>query len=131
VFLLNFFVLYFALASMSSVGAFISEHFVYSRERDACMYRTPAYVSAKVLCDLVPLRVLPPLLFSLIVFFMVGLHPPSFLPFVCIMVLVNCTCTTFCMYFSVLCGDAGAANLLSAAIFLHSYMFSGFLLAGQ
>ena len=44
------------------------------RERAAGTYRLPAYFSAVLLFDLLPLRMAPPLLFALITYPLIGLH---------------------------------------------------------
>ena len=44
------------------------------RERDAGTYGTPAYYTAVLLFDMVPMRVIPPLFFALSSYWMIGLH---------------------------------------------------------
>lgn len=44
------------------------------RERDAGTYGTPAYYTAVLLFDMVPMRVIPPLFFALFSYWMIGLH---------------------------------------------------------
>lgn len=47
---------------------------VLCRERDAGAYGTPAYYTAVLLFDIVPMRVVPPLFFALFSYWMIGLH---------------------------------------------------------
>ena len=47
---------------------------LYCRERDAGAYGTPAYYSAVLLFDIVPMRVVPPLFFAMFSYWMIGLH---------------------------------------------------------
>lgn len=44
------------------------------RERDAGAYGTPAYYTAVLLFDIVPMRVVPPLFFAMFSYWMIGLH---------------------------------------------------------
>lgn len=44
------------------------------RERDAGAYGTPAYYTAVLLFDIVPMRVVPLLFFAMFSYWMIGLH---------------------------------------------------------
>ncbi len=47
---------------------------LHCRERDAGAYGTPAYYTAVLLFDIVPMRVVPPLFFAMFSYWMIGLH---------------------------------------------------------
>jgi len=134
VFLFNFMVLFFSLLGMSSIGTLVQERHVFARERASGFYSTATYAVAKALvCDLLPLRVLPPLLFGAIVYGMIGFNTHAsgaFGNFLVVLVLVNTSASAFCMLLSAACRDVSTANLLAAAFFLYSYMFSGLFMAG-
>jgi hypothetical protein len=72
--LLFFVVVYFSLISMSSIGAIIADKQIFLRERAAALYSTEPYFASKIICDLLPLRLLPPVIFGLIVYPMCSLH---------------------------------------------------------
>lgn len=134
VFLFNFMVLFFSLLGMSSIGTLVQERHVFARERASGFYSTGTYTVAKALvCDMLPLRMLPPLLFGSIVYGLIGLNtqsPAALGNFMLVLVLVNTSASAFCMLLSAACKDVSTANLLAAAFFLYSYMFSGLFMAG-
>jgi hypothetical protein len=133
VFLFNFMVLFFSLLGMSSIGTLVQERHVFARERASGFYSTATYAVAKALvCDLLPLRVLPPLLFGALIYGLVGLNtaPGALAAFLLVLVLVNVAASAFCMLLSAACRDVSTANLLAAAFFLYSYMFSGLFITG-
>ena len=61
------------------------------RERASGVYGTPAYFTATVLFDLIPMRVLPPCFFAAATYWMVGLRPGLWhlLTFLLLLVLSN------------------------------------------
>ena len=71
---LFFVVLYFSVISMSSIGTIVSDKEIFLRERAAGLYTVEPYFASKIICDLLPLRVLPPVLFSLMIYPMCTLH---------------------------------------------------------
>ena len=90
--MLFFLLLYLSLMSLSSLPIWRDERLLFIRERAAGLYRTPAYFTAVVLFDLLPLRVIPPTFFALVTYPSVGLHPscPScILWFIVTLVCVN------------------------------------------
>ena len=70
-----FFVLsFFFMMAMSIVGMWREERLIYLRDRDAQCYGPAVYVLSKVLWDILPLRVLPPVIFTLITYFSWGVN---------------------------------------------------------
>ena len=91
------------------------------------------YSLAKALvCDVLPLRVLPPIIFGTVVYDMVGFsqHTNAFENFIMILVLVNVASSSFCMLLSAACEGVSGANFFAAAFFLYAYMFRGLFMAG-
>jgi ATP-binding cassette subfamily G (WHITE) protein 2 len=72
--LLFFICIYFSLTSMSSLGVFVLSRQRFWRESKAGYYSPVSYYVSSYLCDIVPLRVLPPIIFSLIVYPLAGLQ---------------------------------------------------------
>ena len=71
-----FFMLMFqALASLSSLPVWSDDRLLFVRERAAGAYGTPAYFTAVVLFDVLPMRLLPPLFFIIFSRPMIGLRP--------------------------------------------------------
>ena len=64
------------------------------RERASGVYGTPAYFTATVLFDLIPMRVLPPCVFAAATYWMIGFRP-GFLHlcvFLLLLILTNMVC---------------------------------------
>ncbi len=61
------------------------------RERASGVYGTPAYFTATVLFDLIPMRVLPPCFFAAATYWMIGFRPGMWhlLTFLLLLVLSN------------------------------------------
>lgn len=89
--LLFFIVIYFSLISMSSIGAIVNDKETFLRERAAGLYTTEPFFASKVLCDVLPLRVLPPVLFGLILYPMCALHEGRIGIFIGAILLLNTT----------------------------------------
>jgi hypothetical protein len=107
--LLFFIVIYFSMVSMSSIGAFTKELDLFNRERARGYYSTAPFFFSKLLTDFIPFRVIPPMFFSAIVYFMVGLQfdMVRFYLFVIVVILTNLVATSICFAFSALYGNVG------------------------
>ncbi|KAI0244735.1 FAD-dependent urate hydroxylase [Massospora cicadina] len=104
-----------------------SERILFMRERANGYYHPVVYFGAKVLFDLVPLRVVPPLLLGVVVYPLVGLNPglDHFGLFLAALVLFNLTVASFCLLVGIVVKDLSLANLLTSVILLISMIFSG------
>ena len=65
------------LTGLSAVGAWTEERAVYVRERAACYYGALPYFVAKVISDVIPLRVIPTLAFCASCYWLIGLDQPA------------------------------------------------------
>jgi len=108
---------------------FITERALFVRERANGSYRPIAYFVSKIICDIIPLRLLPPLLFGSIVYPMIGLRPGAehFVYFVLILVLNNIAGVGLCLGLSISSTSTGTANLFAVLIMLFYMLFSGML----
>ena len=77
------------------------------RERASGVYGTPAYFTATVLFDLIPMRVLPPCFFAAATYWMVGLRPGLWhlLTFLLLLVLSNMVGSLSSLFFPYACGS--------------------------
>lgn len=84
----------------------------------------------KVLFDIIPLRVVPPLMMGLISYYMVGLVEgvPEFFKFLLVLVLFNLTAAALCLAVGVVFKNLSMANLVSCLVMLFSMLFAGLLL---
>lgn len=128
---LFFFILaLFGFSTLTSLTVFSSERLLFVRERANGYYSPLAYFSAKVIFDIVPLRLIPPLIMGVIVYPMTGLIPawPEFLRFLLILVLFNLAAAGICLFIGIVFRDGGVANLIGSLVMLFSLLFAGLLL---
>jgi hypothetical protein len=128
---LFFFVLaLFGFSTLTSLTVFSSERLLFVRERANGYYSPLAYFSAKVIFDIIPLRLIPPIIMGVIVYPMTGLIPawPEFLKFILILVLFNLAAAGICLFIGIVFRDGGVANLIGSLVMLFSLLFAGLLL---
>ncbi|OBZ84945.1 putative ATP-dependent permease [Choanephora cucurbitarum] len=115
---------------LTSLQVFSTERILFIRERANGYYSPGTYFFAKVLFDIIPLRVVPPLMMGLISYYMVGLVEgiPEFFKFLLVLVLFNLTAAALCLAIGVVFKNLSMANLLSVLVMLFSMLFAGLLL---
>lgn len=128
---LFFFVLaLFGFSTLTSLTTFSSERLLFVRERANGYYHPITYFASKVLFDIVPLRLIPPIIMGIIIYPMTGLIPawPEFLKFILILVLFNLAAASICLFIGIVFRDGGVANLIGSLVMLFSLLFAGLLL---
>ncbi|KAL8919828.1 MAG: hypothetical protein Q9208_006561 [Pyrenodesmia sp. 3 TL-2023] len=128
---LFFFVLaLFGFSTLTSLTVFSSERLLFVRERANGYYAPITYFAAKVAFDIVPLRLIPPIIMGAIVYPMTGLVPawPNFLKFLLVLVLFNFAAAAICLFIGIVFRDGGVANLIGSLVMLFSLLFAGLLL---
>ncbi|KAL6863182.1 FAD-dependent urate hydroxylase [Amphichorda felina] len=120
----------FGFSTLTSLNVFATERLLFVRERANGYYAPGTYFAAKILFDIVPLRIIPPILMGSIVYPMTGLVPDvdHFLKFMLVLVLFNMAAATICLFIGIVCKDGGVANLVGSLVMLFSLLFAGFLL---
>ncbi|KAF9976915.1 hypothetical protein BGZ73_007532 [Actinomortierella ambigua] len=120
----------FGFSCLSILPSFAHERILFVRERANGYYSPFTYFTTKVLFDIVPLRVVPPMLMGLIVYSMVGLVEgwKEFGKFFLVLVLFNFTASGLCLMMGIMFETLGVANLMSSLIMLFSMLFGGLLL---
>jgi ABC-type multidrug transport system ATPase subunit len=120
----------FAFSTLTSLTVFAPERLLFVRERAKGYYAPIAYFTAKVIFDIVPLRIIPALIMGAIVYPMTGLlpHPEQFLYFLLFLVLFNLAAAAICLFIGIVFSNGGVANLIGSLVMLFSLLFSGFLL---
>jgi ABC-type multidrug transport system permease subunit len=88
-----------AFSAMSSLELFVSERTLYTREKANGYYRPMAYFFSKIVFDIIPLRVIPPLIIGGISYYMIGLRSNlnHFFWFLLILVLFNIVAGSLCL----------------------------------
>ena len=109
---------------------FAGERLLFVRERANGYYSPVTYFAAKVLFDIIPLRIVPPVLMGSIVYPMSGLVPDAdhFLKFMLVLVLFNLAAAAICLFIGIICKDGSVANLIGSLVMLFSLLFAGLLL---
>jgi ABC-type multidrug transport system ATPase subunit len=128
---LFFFILaLFGFSTLTSLTVFSSERLLFVRERANGYYAPITYFAAKVVFDIVPLRLIPPIIMGVIIYPMVGLKPEwaSFFKFMLILVLFNLAAAAICLFIGIIFKDGGVANLIGSLVMLFSLLFAGLLL---
>ncbi|THH08580.1 hypothetical protein EW145_g2614 [Phellinidium pouzarii] len=119
----------FGFSCLSVIGLFANERLLYMRERANGYYSSFTYFSSKVLFDILPLRVVPPLVFGAIVYRLVGLVPEvaTFWKFLLILVLFNLATASAVLLISVAFASTSVASLVGTLIMLFNLLFAGLL----
>lgn len=119
-----------SVLALSSIDTFLRTRPLFLRERDAGFYTSSAFFFATAVADLLPLRVLPPLLLGALSYFLVGLQagPSHFLWFLLLVSLTSFCATGICLMLSAAVNGVGMANLSATLVLLFSILFSGILL---
>ncbi|KAJ2997734.1 hypothetical protein HDV02_005204 [Globomyces sp. JEL0801] len=86
--------------------------------------------SMQILFDLLPLRMVPPVILGLICYHMIGLQPEFvlLLRFLLVLVLFNVTSACCCLAISIIFPDQGIASLIATLVMLFEMLFGGLLL---
>ena len=120
----------YGFSTLTSLNVFAPERLIFVRERAKGYYAPIAYYLSKVVFDIVPLRILPPIIMGCITYPMTGLVPawPRFFIFVLLLVLFNLAAAMICLFIGICVRNQGVANLLGVLVMLFSLLFAGFLL---
>ncbi|KAF9893604.1 hypothetical protein FE257_010916 [Aspergillus nanangensis] len=128
---LFFFILaLFGFSTLTSLTVFSGERLLFVRERANGYYHPITYFASKVVFDIVPLRLIPPIIMGVIVYPMTGLIPawPEFFRFLLVLVLFNLAAANICLFIGIMFRDGGVANLIGSLVMLFSLLFAGLLL---
>ncbi|KAF9463956.1 hypothetical protein BDZ94DRAFT_1282345 [Collybia nuda] len=120
----------FGFSCLSSLGLFANERILFMRERANGYYSSFTYFSSKVLFDILPLRLVPPLMFGGIVYGLVGLVPtvPGFWKFMLTLVLFNLTTASVVLWLSIAFASISVASLVGTLVMLFNLLFTGLLI---
>jgi ABC-type multidrug transport system ATPase subunit len=120
----------FGFGTLTILTVFAPERLLFTRERAKGYYSPISYFAAKVIFDIVPLRLIPPIILGIIVYPMTGLVPawPQFFKFLLFLVLFNLAAAAIFLFIGIVFRNSGVANLFGVLVMLFSLLFSGFLL---
>jgi ABC-type multidrug transport system permease subunit len=105
-------------------------HLTHLCDRANGYYSTFTYFTSKILFDILPLRLVPPLMYGGIVYGLVGLVPTvtSFWKFMLTLVLFNLTTASVILMLSVAFESVSVASLVGTLIMLFNLLFTGLLI---
>ncbi|KAF9507579.1 hypothetical protein BS47DRAFT_1373861 [Hydnum rufescens UP504] len=120
----------FGFSCLSSLSLFANERVLFIRERANGYYSSFTYFASKVLFDIMPLRVVPPLVFGGIIYSLIGLVPTvaAFWKFQLTLVLFNLTTAGLVFFISVAFADTSVGTLVGTLIMLFNLLFAGLLI---
>ncbi|KIW17505.1 hypothetical protein PV08_04699 [Exophiala spinifera] len=120
----------FGFSTLTSLNVFSSERLIFVRERANGYYSPITYFAAKVIFDIIPLRLIPPIIMGVIIYPMSGLVPKwgTFFIFMLILVLFNLAAAAICLTIGIVFKDPAVANLIGSLVMLFSLLFAGLLL---
>ena len=128
--MLFFILALFGFSNLTVLTVFSNERLLFLRERANGYYNPITYFAAKVVFDIVPLRLFPPIILGIIVYPMTGLVPQwgEFFKFMLTLVLFNLAAAAICLIIGIVCKDGGLANMIGSLFMLFSLLFGGLLL---
>lgn len=125
---LFFFILtYFGFLTFTGLSSFALERIIFLKERSNNYYSPIAYHLSKIWSDVIPLRVVPPILLGLVIYPMVGLNmdDSAFFKFLGILILFNMAISIEILTIGIIFEDLNNSIILSVLILLGSLLFSG------
>ena len=125
---LFFFILtYFGFLTFTGLSSFALERIIFIKERSNHYYSPISYYFSKILSDVIPLRVIPPILLGLVIYPLVGLNmqDQSFFKFGGILILFNLAISLEILTVGIVFEDLNNSIIISVLIILGSLLFSG------
>jgi ATP-binding cassette subfamily G (WHITE) protein 2 len=125
-----FILLFLTLMSLSSLPVWREDDLLSRREILAGAYGVDGYFVSQIAFDVIVVRAIPPLFFSLATYFCVGLHLNffSFVNFTFVCVLTNITASALCTCVSIATPSNASANVVGMLLLLVNVVCGGFLL---
>jgi ABC-type multidrug transport system permease subunit len=128
--LMVFLLLLLAVMALSSLSMFVSLRQHVTRERSGGYYGGTAAFVALSLVEIVVLRLTPPLLIALTVYWLAGLHAGAshFFSFLAGLLLVSFASTSMCLLLSSLFESAAVATSVATIVVLWNVVWGGLVL---
>ncbi|XP_063773084.1 broad substrate specificity ATP-binding cassette transporter ABCG2 isoform X2 [Pseudophryne corroboree] len=116
-------------SSVSAIELFIVEKKIFIHEYISGYYRLSSYFVSKLLGDLLPMRTLPSIIFTCVIYFMIGYKPTVGCFFTMMFTLMMLSYTATAMALAIAAGQdvVAVANLLMTICFVFMIIFSGLL----
>lgn len=126
---LFFFILtYFGFITFTGLSSFAMERLIFLKERSNSYYLPSVYYISKIISDILPLRIIPPIIITIIVYPLVGLNMmETSMIWKCMLILIlfNCSISMEIMTVGIIFHDLNNSIIVSVVILLFSILFSG------
>ncbi|CAF4190505.1 unnamed protein product, partial [Adineta steineri] len=116
-------------STATALEPFIKERALFIHENVSGYYSISTLFLAKLICDLLPMRVIPSLVFSIICYFMTGLQRTTikFLIFLLTIFMANVFGSAMCFFIAATIPVFAVALIVLVLVFVIMMVFSGFL----
>lgn len=131
---LFFFILaLFGFSSLTGLHSFSTERITFIRERANNYYHPFSYYISKIFCDILPLRVLPPVILISILYPLVGLtmEHNGFLKAIMVLVLFNVAIASEVLIVGIMIREPGTSTMLGVLVLLFSLLFAGLFINSE
>jgi len=117
-----------AFSSLSALSNFVTVKPLFLRERAGAYYSPLAFFLSRVAFDIIPLRIVPTILVSVIVYWMVGLSHTAahFFKYLLILCEYNIATTLWNLFLAAAISNPGTSILISAVLNLFQMAYAGF-----
>ncbi|CAH2301370.1 ATP-binding cassette sub-family G member 2 isoform X1 [Pelobates cultripes] len=116
-------------SSVSAIELFIVEKKIFIHEYISGYYRLSSYYFSKLMADFIPMRTMPSIIFTCIIYFMIGFKPTAGAFFTMMFTLMMISYTATSMGMAIAAGQdvVTVANLSMTICFVFMIIFSGLL----
>ncbi|KAG0148836.1 hypothetical protein CROQUDRAFT_379944 [Cronartium quercuum f. sp. fusiforme G11] len=117
-----------SFSALSALNNFLHVRLLFMRERASNYYSPPAWLLSRLVFDLIPLRLIPALVMSIIVYYMVGLNSEAdrVLKFLLISTQLSTVQTLYNLFLAAIFPQGGLAILWASLTNLFQLAFAGF-----
>lgn len=122
-----FFLSFFGFSTLTGLHSFSIERIIFLKERSNNYYHPLAYYMSKIICDVIPLRIFPPIMLLTVSYPLIGLNMQdnAFVKCLIILVLFNLTVSVEILIIGILVKDSSNATMVGVLTLLFSLLFSG------
>ncbi|KFP16943.1 ATP-binding cassette sub-family G member 2, partial [Egretta garzetta] len=114
-------------SSISAIELFVVEKKIFIHEYISGYYRTSPYFISKLIADLIPMRTIPSIIFTCIIYFLLGKYVEAFFTMMFTLMMVSYTATSMALAIAAGQSVVAVANLLMTIAFVFMIIFSGLL----
>ncbi|KAG0672485.1 putative ATP-dependent permease [Maudiozyma exigua] len=131
---LFFFILtYFGFVTFTGLSSFSQERLIFLKERSNNYYSPLAYYISKIISDVIPLRLIPPVVMTIIIYPLVGLNNDdnSLIKCMIILILFNIGIALEILSLGIMFENLNNSIIASVLVLLASILFSGLFINTQ